>query len=207
MDGGERGDFMPLVIQISDAECYATSLYAVNKGFCHDDEIYLEQSHARDLTELIISGDLDEMPFGMMERLEYLECSGIGLRRLDLSLYPRLSYLSCADNSLSQLDLSFCPSLEYLDCLNNQLTDLNPCTNLRELYFSGNPFTENRSRWLSNYFYSQTVQANEECAEGNQEEPGWVNLAFKEAAQLAKRHPDAMVIRGEGGGFAVKFLD
>jgi len=78
-------------------------------------------------------------PLYGLDHLTYLDCSGVGFDRLDVSGLPRLTELRCADNRLRHLDLG--PAgLEVLDCSGNQLMvlDPRPCPELRVLRCSGN---------------------------------------------------------------------
>lgn len=63
--------------------------------------------------------------------LTYLQCSGGGLTKLDVSQNPNLSTLYCDGNQLTSLDISQNPNLTYLWCSANQLTSLDVSQNPR----------------------------------------------------------------------------
>lgn len=54
-----------------------------------------------------------------------LNCSELGLEKLDLSQNKELDTLDCSENNLTQLNLSQNSKLTYLDCSGNKLTQLN----------------------------------------------------------------------------------
>ncbi len=81
-----------------------------------------------------------ELPISGLDALEVLDCSGLGLDRLTVSLLPRLRHLSCHDNRLKELDLSSGGSLVTVDCGGNALLvlDARACSSLRLLRCGGN---------------------------------------------------------------------
>lgn len=74
-------------------------------------------------------------PFAGLDGLVRLDCTGLGLRRLDLTHLPTLEHLRCGDNGLRELDLSNIPALQTLDCSANALMtlDLRGLPALREV--------------------------------------------------------------------------
>lgn len=69
--------------------------------------------------------DLDVIPSGIKQRLQYLDVIGNQLESLDLSEFPDLKTLDCSENQITNLNLSNCPNLVRLGCLENQITELN----------------------------------------------------------------------------------
>ena len=69
-----------------------------------------------------------------------LNCSNIGVEKLDVSKNKALIFLHCSDNQLTSLNVSKNTSLEILYCSKNQLTSLNLIGNiaLKELWCGNN---------------------------------------------------------------------
>ena len=76
--------------------------------------------------------------------LQILSCYSNNLTELDLSQNPALQALYCDGNNLTELDLSQNTALQILSCSNNNLTelDLSQNTALQELSCSNNNLTE-----------------------------------------------------------------
>lgn len=96
--------------------------------------------------ERIVSLDLSELaphlagrrlrpPFAGLDGLVRLDCSHLGLAKLELRPMRTLRHLRCAGNALREIDLSGCPDLETLDCSANAMMtlDLSGLGALREL--------------------------------------------------------------------------
>jgi hypothetical protein len=73
--------------------------------------------------------------------LKYLNCSGSGLKKLEVSKLTALQTLICSNNELIVLDISKNPALKELYCQNNSLISLNvcECIDLGVLDCSNNP--------------------------------------------------------------------
>ncbi len=80
------------------------------------------------------------LPFGGLDSLRVLDCSGLDVDVLDLRSLPGLRSLRCANNRIKELDLAHSAKLEQLDCSGNllMLLDLRPAPLLREVDCSGN---------------------------------------------------------------------
>ena len=63
--------------------------------------------------------NIDLSPY--QNQLITIGCSGLELKKLDVSNYPKLVFLTCDDNQLTSLDLSKNPDLSILSCRNNRL--------------------------------------------------------------------------------------
>lgn len=87
--------------------------------------------------------DGDVLPFGLLDALVELDCTGLGLSALELEGLPRLRVLCCGDNHLTHLEPSDAPLLERLDCSANRLMvlDLRRNPALAEVDCSGNQLT------------------------------------------------------------------
>ena len=71
------------------------------------------------------SGITDLTGIERFHNLYTLDCSELGLEKLDLSQNKELYTLYCSTNNLTQLNLSYNTELTYLDCSGNKLTQLN----------------------------------------------------------------------------------
>ncbi|MBR5369152.1 MAG: hypothetical protein IK138_07730, partial [Lachnospiraceae bacterium] len=79
-----------------------------------------------------------------LTELQAIDCSGCGLKKLDVSKLTNLVNLYCSDNQLKELNISACKELWNLNCNNNQLVklDLSACKDLKSLACSGNRIKE-----------------------------------------------------------------
>ena len=79
-----------------------------------------------------------------LTELQAIDCSGCGLKKLDVSKLTNLVNLDCSDNQLKELNISACKELWNLNCNNNQLEklDLSACKDLKSLACSGNRIKE-----------------------------------------------------------------
>lgn len=97
--------------------------------------------------------------------LEWLECSGTSIRKLDLTRVPslrivecnecsslieidvtnckNLEQLECEDTQISEVDVTTCPKLEFLNCSSTNLSsiDVRKNKNLIALYLNETPIT------------------------------------------------------------------
>lgn len=75
-----------------------------------------------------------------LERLVSLDCSHLGLTRLNLTQVPQLKELDCPGNQLDELQSHCVPELTHLDCSNNQIfnLDLSRCSKLIRIECDGN---------------------------------------------------------------------
>lgn len=84
------------------------------------------------VTEIVVkSGSFNSFDVTQCKALQYLDCSGLGLKSLILGNNEALEYLYCHDNKLASLTLSGLQRLIWLDCSNNALTELNTNDNPR----------------------------------------------------------------------------
>ena len=83
---------------------------------------------------------LTTLDVSMLQELEFLDCSSNRLQKLDLSNNKNLHQLSCYANTLTSLDVSMLSGLEVLQCYKNQLWVLKMGSHpkLREVQCQGN---------------------------------------------------------------------
>ena len=99
----------------------------------------LTESERAAVTELIVwssrTGYTNDLRIASLKgaelfpNLEKLDCTGLGLRSLDVKGFTKLKTLRCSVNDLTRLDVSENPALENLDCGNNSLSALDVSRN------------------------------------------------------------------------------